>query len=311
MNLHITTPLIPWLPLKSTSDSDVALKLECLQPTGSFKIRGVGKACWLGYSNGARSFVTSSGGNAGMAVAYAGARLDVATTIVVPETTSKEMLGHLRRLGPTVVQYGAAWDDSHARALEIAEREGALYIHPFDDPRVWSGHSSMVHEVKASGFIPDLVVAAVGGGGLLCGLLRGLHEVGWPHVPVMAVETEGADSFARAVDAGKLVSLPQVTSIANSLGAKTVCEEALKWTKAHKVIPHTVTDRSAVAAVSRFADDHRILVEPACGAALSVLYGNVLASEYNRVLTIVCGGVGVTRQLLDRWIERFQLSASS
>ena len=300
--LHRHTPLWESRPLGARLGARVWLKLEALQPTGSFKIRGVGHACQSALSEGARALVASSGGNAGYAVAYAGRRLGLPVTVVVPETTSSLMLERLSGEGAYVIQQGAAWDDSHGLALDLARRQEAAYIHPFDDSRIWAGHASLVREVGEAGVKPDLVVLAVGGGGLLCGVLEGMHRAGWQGVPVCAVETEGADSFYRSVEAGRLVTLPGIDSLATSLGARRVASRALAWTESHRVLPWVVSDRAAVGAVLRFADDHRLLVEPACGAALAGVYDRaepLLGAE--TVLVVVCGGAGVTRQLLAKW----------
>ena len=297
--LHHRTPLWESRPLGGLLGARVWLKLEALQPTGSFKIRGIGHACQSALSEGARALVASSGGNAGVAVAYAGRRLGLPVTVVVPETTSRLMLERLRDEGATVIQQGAAWDDSHAMALGLASRQEAAYIHPFDDPRIWDGHASLVREVREAGVRPDLVVLAVGGGGLLCGVLQGMHQAGWRDVPVCAVETEGADSFHRSVEAGRLVTLQGIASVATSLGARQVASRALAWTESHRVLPWVVSDRAAVGAVLRFADDHRLLVEPACGAALAAVYDRAEPLAGSRaVLVVVCGGAGVTGALL-------------
>ena len=300
--LHHRTPLWESRPLSAVLGARVWLKLDALQPTGSFKIRGVGHACQSALSGGARALVASSGGNAGYAVAYAGRRLGLPVTVVVPETTSSLMLERLRGEGATVIQQGAAWDDSHALALALARRQEAAYIHPFDDPGIWDGHASLVGEVREAGLKPDLVVLAVGGGGLLCGVLQGMHREGWREAPVCAAETEGADAFSRSVEAGRLVTLPGIASLATSLGARRVASRALAWTQSHPVLPWVVSDRAAVAAVLRFADDHRLLVEPACGAALAAVYDRaepLMGAE--NILVVVCGGAGVTRQLLEEW----------
>ena len=300
--LHHQTPLWESRPLGARLGARVWLKLEAFQPTGSFKIRGVGHACQSALSDGARALVASSGGNAGYAVAYAGRQLGLPVTVVVPQTTSSLMLERLRGEGATVMQQGAAWDDSHAVALDLARRQEAAYIHPFDDSRIWAGHASLVREVGEAGVKPDRVVLAVGGGGLLCGVLEGMHRAGWQKVPVCAVETEGADSLYRSVRAGRLVTLPGIASLATSLGARQVASQALAWTRSHRVLPWVVSDRAAVGAVLRFADDHRLLVEPACGAALASVYDRAepLRGAQN-VLVVVCGGAGVTRQLLAKW----------
>lgn len=306
--LHHRTPLWESRPLSAQLGARVWLKLEAFQPIGSFKIRGVGHACQLALSEGARALVASSGGNAGYAVAYAGRQLGLPVTVVVPETTSGLMMERLRGEGATVIQQGASWDDSHAVALGLARRQEAAYIHPFDDPRLWEGHASLVREVREAAVRPDLVVLAVGGGGLLCGVLEGMHQAGWQEVPVCAVETEGADSFFRSVEAGRLVTLPGIASVATSLGARQIASRALAWTKSHRILPRVVSDRAAVGAVLRFADDHRLLVEPACGAALSAVYDRaepLLGAE--TVLVVVCGGAGVTGQLLAQWTSRLGL----
>jgi L-serine/L-threonine ammonia-lyase len=300
--LHSETPLLHSGPLSRRQGCEVWLKMDALQPTGSFKIRGIGAACQRAVQEGAKRLVSASGGNAGQATAYAGRRLGVPVTVVTPTTTSSYVHDLLRAEGATVLAHGDVWDITDVFARELAEREQGRYIHPFDDPVVWEGHASLIHEVAATGLRPDAVVTVVGGGGLLCGLLQGMHAVGWTDVPVLAVETEGAASYAAAVAAGKLVTLDRIRSIATTLGARTVAAEALAWAHRHPVRPWTVTDREAVAACRLFADDHRVLVEPSCGAALAAIYGDAEPlQDKGRVLVVVCGGAGVSLELLDRW----------
>ncbi len=302
---YVVTPLWESRPLSAVLGAPVWLKMEALQPTGSFKARGMGAACRAAAERGARRVVCSSGGNAGYSVAFAGRQLGLDVTIVVPETTSPRAQELIRAEGAKLVIHGAAWDDAHAFAVELARAEHAAYIHPFDDPQVWSGHASMVRELAEQGAKPGVVVVSVGGGGLLCGLVEGLHEVGWTDVPILAVETKGADSFAAAMKAGKLVTLDRITSIATTLGARTVTPQALEWARRHPITPWVMSDRAAVDACLRFADDHRILVEPACGAALAAVYDRAQPLEGRSPVTIiVCGGAGVTRDLLDRWKEQ-------
>lgn len=300
--LHIETPLLESGPLGRTLGAEVWLKMDALQPTGSFKIRGIGAACQRAVQEGALRLVSASGGNAGQATAYAGRRLGVPVTVVTPTTTSSYVHDLLRAEGATVLVHGDAWDQTDIFARELAERERGRYIHPFDDPVVWEGHASLIREVAEAGLTPDAVVTVVGGGGLLCGLLQGMHAAGWEDVPVLAAETEGAASFAAAVEAGHLVTLDRIRSIATTLGARTVAAEALDWAGRHRVYPWVVTDQQAVAACRRFVDDHRVLVEPSCGAALAAVYGNAEPLRgKSRVLVVVCGGAGVSLSLLDRW----------
>lgn len=303
--LHVATPLWESRTLSASIGAPVFLKMEALQPIGSFKIRGLGARCQASREAGARDLVCASGGNAGYAVAYAGRQLGMAVTIVVPKTTSAWMQDILRREGAEVSVHGEAWDDAHAHAVELAKHADAAYIHPFDDPIIWKGHASIIHEIAEAGIKPGAVVVSVGGGGLLCGLLEGLHQVGWKEVPVLAVETEGAASFAASVQAGRLVTLERITSIATTLGARTVAAEALAWVQSHKIISWVVTDSAAVEACWRFAGEHRILVEPACGAALASVYDLAKPLEgLAPVVIIVCGGAGVSPELLATWRKR-------
>lgn len=300
--LHIETPTWDSRPLGEAIGHRVYLKMEALQPTGCFKIRGVGHACQTYHSWGARSLVSSSGGNAGLAVVYSGQKLGVPAKVFVPQSTSPWMRRLIEREGGIVIEHGAAWDDAHAHALKIAEKEGTAYIHPFDDPLIWEGHASMMEEVARAGEKPGAVVLSVGGGGLLCGVLEGLHRVGWEDVPVITVETEGAASFSKSVEAGRLITLDAIRSIATTLGARTVTAEALSWTRRHTILPRVVSDREALNACFRFLNDHRILVEPACGAALAAVYDRAEPlRRYKSLLVIVCGGAGVNLELFREW----------
>jgi L-serine/L-threonine ammonia-lyase len=276
--------------------------MEAFQPVGSFKIRGMGAACRDACAKGARRLVSSSGGNAGYAIAYAGRRLNLPVTIVVPFRTSARAGELIRKEGAELIEHGDAWDDAHERAVGLARDVGGAYIHPFDDPRAWAGHATLIHEVAETGFRPGAVVVSVGGGGLLSGVAQGMEEVAWSKVPILAVETRGAESFAAAVEAGRLVTLPAITSIATTLGARTITPQALAWSRRREIRPWVVSDRAAVDACFKFADDHRVLVEPACGASLSAVYDRAEPlRNAGPVLVIVCGGAGVTRDLLAQW----------
>jgi len=301
MTLHIDTPLLESQPLSHHLGRRVLLKMDALQPPGSFKIRGIGYACEEHAKRGKRRFVSSSGGNAGIAVAYAGRALSIPVTVVVPQSTgerAKELIG---MQGAQVIVHGATWQEANAFALEQVGPDDA-FIHPFDDPLLWHGHGSMIDEVVRTGAKFDAVVLSVGGGGLMSGVIEGLRRNGLDDVPVTAVETEGASSLAQSVRAGKRIELPGITSVATSLGAKQVCEQAFALTQTHPVECMVVSDAEAVNASRRFVDDHRVLVEPACGASLALVYKQTEALQrFENVLVIVCGGAGTTIEQLDIW----------
>jgi L-serine/L-threonine ammonia-lyase len=301
MPLHINTPLIESRPLSLLSERSIWLKLDALQAPGSFKIRGVGLACETYLARGARRFVSSSGGNAGLAVAYAGRQLSIPVTVVVPETTSKRAQELLRLENAEVIVHGASWQEANELALSLVGANDA-FIHPFDDPLLWQGHATLIDEVFQSGLKPDAVVLSVGGGGLLSGVAEGLQRNGWGHIPILAVETQGAASFNAATKAGHSVQLAKITSVATSLGAKRVCEQALQWWRERPIRSLVVSDQSALSACERFLADHRVLVEPACGASLALAYEQAPALKpFNSVLVVVCGGATASIDQIRQW----------
>ena len=304
-HLHIATPLLEHRKLSARLGKQVWLKMESAQPAGSFKLRGIGLMCQRAAERGARHFVCPSGGNAGFAAAYAGVALQIPTTIYVPETTHETVRAAIRAIGATVVVCGSVWDETNQEALRACDQPGAVYIPPFDHPDIWDGNASLIDEVAGqAGF--DVVVCSVGGGGLLSGVVAGLRRNGLAHIPVIAVETEGAASLHASVQAGRRVTLPAITSIATTLGARQVAEHAFALTREHDIRSVTVSDAQAVAACLRFADDMRTLVEPACGATLAVADQLLpVLAPFARPLLVVCGGIAVDLAKLAAWKTQF------
>ena len=286
MPLHIATPLLRSTPLSASTGREVWLKIEAMQPSGSFKMRGIGHACETRARAGAKRFASSSGGNAGLAVAHAGRLLGVPVKVVV---------------------HGASWSDADAWLRERLASDDA-YIHPFDDPLLWAGHASLVDEIAAAGLRPDALVCSVGGGGLMCGVIEGLRRNGWGEVPVLAVETHGADSLAQALAAGVLVTLPAITSIATSLGARRVSQQAFDEARRHAVRSVVVSDRQAVEGCLALARDVRVIVEPACGASVVPLLArdDAALGDAKDVVVVVCGGVSATYEQLLEWQRTLQ-----
>eukprot|EP00171_Calliarthron_tuberculosum_P016223 IDg16223t1 len=274
--MHVRTPLVPSPVLTALAGREVLLKLDNAQPAGSFKLRGHGHLAQDAVLNGAVELVCSSGGNAGAAVAYAASRLSVRARIVVPTSTPSFMVSRLRKVGASVDVHGDVWDaaDAHARSA-VDESNGALaYVPPFDDERLWEGIASIADELRDDMQVPPAAVAlAVGGGGLFCGTALGLERVGWGRVPIICAETTGAHSFAAMIQARHCVPLKRIESIAKSLGALQVAQKCAEWVfeKERAVRSVVVSDREAVEACSLLATHHRILVEPACGAAVAAV----------------------------------------
>ena len=164
MALHVETPLLKAPPELFGPGRTVWLKMDALQPSGSFKMRGVGRLVQQRVADGARAVVCASGGNAGMAAALAALACGVPATIVVPETTGAPVRAAIAARGATVVVHGASWDDANAHASALTAQLGAVYVHPFDDPLLWDGHATLSTQglpstAAISGVEKDLLAA--------------------------------------------------------------------------------------------------------------------------------------------------------
>ncbi|KAF6003471.1 hypothetical protein F1559_000723 [Cyanidiococcus yangmingshanensis] len=306
--LHIQTPCIESRELsRRLRTNRVWLKLENLQVGGSFKIRGIGLLCAEAQQlQHCTEIISSSGGNAGMAAAAAGLALGLPVRVYVPETTPVYMRTRLESEGATVCVHGKVWDETNAKALEVVQStNGALYVHPFDHPSIWRGHSTLIDELEHR---PAAVIVSVGGGGLLLGVVQGLQRRGWTDVHVVAAETAGAASFAATYQAGGVLQrIPSIESVAKSLGALQVseaCAQVIR-TGTNRMHSFVCSDREAVEAVLTFANVHRMLVEPACGAALALVttergraYLRDRFGQTGDIVVVVCGGNMITPEIL-------------
>ncbi len=300
---YIKTPIYKSHKLKKEQNKNIFYKMECYQPTGSFKIRGMEEFCRFHFKEGKRNFITSSGGNAGYSLAYIGKEMGLNVKIVVPKTTSKFMINKITDLGTEVEVFGNVWDEANQHGLRIAKETNAIYAPPFDDPLLWKGNSTIIDECVEQIKEPNKIIVSVGGGGLLCGILEGIKRNGWSKTEVITTETEGASSFYQSYQANKIIELEEITSIATSLGAKKVARKSLELAYNHNgVSPFVLSDRDAVRASLNFLDEYNVLVEPACGAALSFPYFNSeLIKENETTLVIVCGGVNMSYEKLYKY----------
>ncbi|ERF76549.1 hypothetical protein EPUS_05822 [Endocarpon pusillum Z07020] len=332
----IETPLVESTALSLSANCRIFLKLELLQPAGSFKSRGMGNlilehikhASAQSSSHKPLHFYSSSGGNAGLACVIAARSLGYKASVVVPMTTKPSMIAKLQAAGATsVIQHGESWHyaDAHLRnhilnhpqaKTEEAEEEG-IYIPPFDHPAVWAGASTIISELQhqlSDNQPPDAIILSVGGGGLFAGIMLGLDQAqdeAWSHVPVLAVETDGADSLAQSLQAGELITLPGITSIAKSLGAIRVADQAFQYAQRPNVKSVVLDDAEAVMGVCRLADEERLLVEPACGVCVALCHEDKLREvvkglgPQSRVVVVVCGGCDVDVGMVVRWREEY------
>ncbi|CAG99116.1 uncharacterized protein KLLA0_E01805g [Kluyveromyces lactis] len=307
--LTIKTPLLPFRePLNG--GPTFLLKYENLQPGGSFKSRGIShliKTTMDSISDPENELAvySSSGGNAGLAAARACATLKVPCTVIVPKSTKPRMIKKIESAGAKVVIFGDHWKEADTYLREYVMRQSSysntLYVHPFDNPIIWDGHSTMIDEIieqlaESHTDINDVkgIVCSVGGGGLYNGVVNGLERHGLAgSIPVFAMETDGCDVLSKSLIAGEPVVLDRISSIATSLGSTEICADSFQ--KAIKFSSKSIVldDKNVVDTCLRFFDETSILVEPACGASLHTCYRPELLGPLGPddiVVVILCGG---------------------
>ena len=262
----------------------VVLKLELLQHAGSFKPRGAFNTV-LSQELPPQRLVAASGGNHGLAVAHVGHALGLRTDVFVPDIASAVKVDAIRARGATVHQGGANYAAAHAASAAMAAEPGVLAIHAYDSPATVAGQGTLALELEEQAPDLDLVLVAVGGGGLLGGV------AGWyaGRVPVVAVEPEGCPAFAEALAAGRPVTAPVGGVAADALGASQVGESGFATAMAAGVRSVLVPDSAVVAARQELWTTLRLATEPAGAAAYAALLSGAVEADGARVGVIVCG----------------------
>jgi len=299
--IYHKTPILKSHYLAEKGEKKVFYKMDCYQPAGSFKIRGMETLCRDLKVKGHQRLLASSGGNAGYSLAYVGKKLELAIKVIVPETTSSYMVHKIKALGAEVEIHGKDWDETHQYATKLSNEQQIPYVSPFDDPLLWKGHASIIDECAVTMAEPDRVVVAVGGGGLLLGVMQGLKRNGWLSTKIIAAETTGAASYAASLAKRELVTLESIDTIATSLGAKTVAAELMNELDTFDISSYVINDNGALKACERLLEEYNVLVEPACGAALSYGYEEEFQGT---TLIIVCGGVNINLKNLNDYKNR-------
>ncbi|MFF4481593.1 serine/threonine dehydratase [Stenotrophomonas sp. NPDC087984] len=266
------------------------LALEFLQYTGTFKARGAFNFVRAHREAGTlpeTGVTIASGGNAGLACAWAAARHSVPATVFVPETAPPVKVGRLRRLGAEVHQIGTEYDEAREAAQKHAAETGALLSHAYDHPLIAAGAGTVMEEILQARPDLDTVVVSVGGGGLFTGVAVSALEHG---VGVVAVEPYGCRALNAALEAGAVVDVPVDSVAADSLGARHVSSDALEWARKDGVRSVLVSDEAIVDARQALWDDRRIAVEHAAATALSALTsGGYRPRPGEKVAVLLCG----------------------
>ena len=267
----------------------VTLKLELHQHSGSFKVRGAFHNV-LSAPERPRELVAASGGNHGLAVAHVGHRLGITTRIFVPETAPALKVDAIAALGAEVNRMGTTYAEALVASQEAAGQPGALALHAYDSWATVAGQATLGVEIGQQLPDVDTVLVAVGGGGLISGVVRGLAG-SRPAARVVAVEPEACPTMHSALAAREPVEVQVGGVAADALGASRLGQIALATVLEHETTSLLVGDDDITAARHWLWREARVAAEPAGATALAaVLTGRYVPEDDERVCVVVCGG---------------------
>jgi len=296
------TPLERSETFSSLCGRDLYLKLENLQKTGSFKVRGaLAKIQSLDPAARRRGVITASAGNHAQGVAYAARKANVPVTVVMPEAASFSKVAATSSYGARVILHGMNYDAAYEKAAALAAAEGLTFVHAFDDAEIIAGQGSVGLELLEQ--LPDLdtVVVPVGGGGLLAGVVSALRGSG-SRARVVAVQAAGASSLGPSIRAGRRVELDAVDTIADGLATRVVGELPFAIAAREVDLMVEVSDAEIAEAVLLLLERAKTVVEGAGAVALAACFSQRLPANAHKVAVIISGG-NIDMNLLDRIIN--------
>ena len=266
----------------------VYLKPENMQVTGAYKIRGAYYTIsTLSDQEKAAGIITASAGNHAQGVAYAAKHANVPATIVMPTTTPLIKVNNTKNYGANVVLHGATFDDAAEEAARRSKEDGLTYIHPFNDLRVATGQGTISYEIFSNLPDVDIILVPIGGGGLASGVST-LAKLLNPNVKVIGVEPTGAASMKASLEAGHIVTLPTVDTIADGVAVKTPGDQVFPYIQENLDDIITIEDNELVSAFLDMTETHKMIVENAGLLTVAALYH--LDCKNQNVVPILTGG---------------------
>ena len=290
-------------PTNLSDNCDVYLKPENLQYTGAFKLRGAAyKISQLTPEEKAKGVIACSAGNHAQGVALSATRSGIKSLICLPEGAPISKIEATKRLGAEVCLVPGVYDDAYAKAIELRDKHGYTFVHPFDDPLVIAGQGTIGLEILEE--MPDVeaVVVPIGGGGLIAGVAFAVKTLR-PDIKVYGVQAAGAPSMYEAVKEGKRVHLDSVSTIADGIAVKEAGELTFELVSKYVDEVVTVTEDEIAGAILALIEKQKLVSEGAGATAVAaVMYGH-LPVEGKKVVCLVSGG-NIDVNILNRVITR-------
>lgn len=295
------TPLIHSTKLSKRLNASVHLKLETLQPTGTFKIRGAtNKILHLTEQEKACGVVTASTGNHGRAVAYVAETINVPSVICLSELVPANKVDALQKLGAEVIIHGESQDEAEVYARHLAEERGLTMIHPFDDPFIIAGQGTIGLELVQELPSVETVLVPLSGGGLIAGIAVALKSIN-PAIRVIGVSMERAPVMAQSLLTGKPIQIPEEPTLADSLQGGIGLENQYTFRMVSEYVNDVVlVSEEEIAAAMAFAlHEHHLILEGAGAVSIAALSANKVSVSNQNVALIISGGNVNLSQLMD------------
>ena len=284
-------------------DCELYLKPECLQKTGSFKLRGSGyKIAMLSDEEKAKGVIACSAGNHAQGVALAASKCGISSLICLPDTAPISKVEATKGYGAQVCLVPGVYDDAYNRALELKEERGYTFVHPFDDEYVIAGQGTIGLEIMNEMNDVDAVIVPIGGGGLISGVACAIKSIS-PHVKVYGVQAAGAPSMFNAVNHGHMEALEKVSTIADGIAVKKPGEITYEMVKNYVDDIALVTEDEIAAAILALIEKQKMIAEGVGAVSVAAAMFHKFPLEGKKVVSLISGGnIDVTS--LSRVIDR-------
>jgi threonine dehydratase len=300
----VLTPCTPSESFGEMFGGHAWFKFENLQRTGSFKERGaLNRMLLMPEDERARGVIAASAGNHAQGVAYHAARLGIPATIVMPERTPLVKVSATEKYGARVVLHGSVYDEAMVEALRLREEEGQTLIHPFDDPGIIAGQGTIGLEVLEQVPYVDVVVCAVGGGGIISGIATAIKETR-PGVRVVGVESAALPAAFRAREAGALVTIPPAETIAEGIAVRRIGENTFGLIERYVDELVVVSEEEIASGVLLLLEREKTVAEAACATTVAAVVGGHVPDVAGKNVVMILSGGNIDVTLMSRIIDR-------
>ena len=270
------------------SKNEVFIKPENLQKTGSFKIRGAyNKIANLTNEEKKRGVIASSAGNHAQGVAYGAKESGIKAVIVMPKSTPLIKVESTKQYGAEIILHGDVYDDAFKKAKELEEKEGYVFVHPFNDEDVLDGQGTIALEILEELPETDIILVPIGGGGLISGIACAA-KILKPEIKIIGVEPDGAASAYEAIKEDKVVELKEANTIADGTAVKKIGNITFEYIKKYVDEIITVSDYELMEAFLLLVEKHKIIAENSGILSLAAL--KKLKEKNKKVVSVVSGG---------------------